>query len=409
MQITTDNSISNNLLLYLYLHEQFSKLKINFSERELTNLVSQLSNSEHGNIKFHIHNEQISSSKYKTNEEASKKVGEVLDNIKIGFQKFIIKNKDVIDVKTIKLADKFASDRFQSLNFHLPEQFISLKEEHQAVQSSIEEIWGYAIDLLDILVSTSLEMATKFDISKLADYDSNKELYDALFRLHGRACQISYEILALLRSGYADGAYARCRTLYETLLISYFLTDNGNEAARRYLDFNIINTKNEAVQFNEYAEVLGETPISNERLEQLKNKENELLKEYGEQFNKGDFGWAADFLNKKRPSFKDIEEATDFTHMRPHYKSASNNIHAGSSSLYSQLSLPSEYSKQILMGPSNYGIGKPCYLAANFINMITANLIICEKQCFEDQIEGIFLSKLRLAIEKYLGEVEKNY
>lgn len=403
------NSLSDNILLYLYLYEQFNKLQIDFSEKQIRDIVAQLSNPNHIGVRYVLEDSQIENSKFKTKEDASKKIAEVIDNIKFRFEKFMKNNKDLMDVKLIKLADKFAIDRVKELHLEVPKHFTSLQEEHKAVKTSINEIWGYALDILDILISSSVECITNLNAKKSMHKEENQELYDALSRLHGRACQVSYETLTLLRAGYADGAYARSRTLYETLLISYFLTDNGNEAAKRYLDFNIINSKNEAGQFNEYAEILGEKPISSVKLEQLEKQENILLEEYGSDFNKGDYGWASLFLNKKRPSFKDIEEATDFTHMRPHYKSASNSIHAGSSSLYSQLSLPNEYSEQILMGPSNYGIGTPCYLTANFINMITANLMINESQTFEDQIQGLYLSKLRLSIEEYLEEVERNY
>jgi hypothetical protein len=40
--------------------------------------------------------------------------------------------------------------------------------------------------------------------------------------------QIFNEILVLLKSGYADGANSRWRSLHELAVISFFLLDNNN-------------------------------------------------------------------------------------------------------------------------------------------------------------------------------------
>ena len=45
-----------------------------------------------------------------------------------------------------------------------------------------------------------------------------------------------------MRSGYPDGASARCRTLNEFVIISYFIAKHGNEVAKRYVDHRDIET-----------------------------------------------------------------------------------------------------------------------------------------------------------------------
>lgn len=54
--------------------------------------------------------------------------------------------------------------------------------------------------------------------------DENFFKHDALIQMHARALQISNEILVLLKSGYADGAYSRWRTLHELTVLSYATT-----------------------------------------------------------------------------------------------------------------------------------------------------------------------------------------
>jgi hypothetical protein len=54
--------------------------------------------------------------------------------------------------------------------------------------------------------------------------------YLLLMTLQGRACLLSNEVLTLLRSGMTEGAAARCRALYEALIITYVLTYDHDAA-----------------------------------------------------------------------------------------------------------------------------------------------------------------------------------
>ena len=58
--------------------------------------------------------------------------------------------------------------------------------------------------------------------------------YAALCAIHGRACQQFLEILHLLKNGFADGAYARWRSIYELSIIAEFISKNGEDVAKAY-------------------------------------------------------------------------------------------------------------------------------------------------------------------------------
>ena len=216
---------------------------------------------------------------------------------------------------------------------------------------------------------------------------------------------IGYEILTLLRSGFADGAYARFRTLYETVVIGNFIFDNGNDAATRYLDFSIIDDLKKAEIFNEYTSVLNEEQVSSKEISSLKEEKLKLIEKYGENFAKGDYGWVSSLLNKKRVTFRDIEERIDFSHMRPYYKLASSNIHTSSSSLYSHIALPSKDNSKILTGASGYGIDIPCRLASHYLVMMTGNLLLNQSQTLVQIIYGQLLRKLGDDIIKTLDSI----
>ena len=56
---------------------------------------------------------------------------------------------------------------------------------------------------------------------------NNDQVFFVLWRLHARSCQITMEILALLKSGFADGAHARWRTLHEIAVTALFIKQQG--------------------------------------------------------------------------------------------------------------------------------------------------------------------------------------
>ena len=53
----------------------------------------------------------------------------------------------------------------------------------------------------------------------------------------GRACQVYREIVCLAKHGFADGAFARWRTLYELAVIALFINEYGDTVAKSYYDF----------------------------------------------------------------------------------------------------------------------------------------------------------------------------
>jgi hypothetical protein len=189
--------------------------------------------------------------------------------------------------------------------------------------------------------------------------DENKFVFEALTRLHAKACQVSLEILTLLRSGYADGAHARWRSLHELAVIGTFIANNGNDLAEKYILHEAVESLQIANQYNKYYEKLGEDSISLEEYQLLKSNYDKLLNRFGDSY-KNDYGWAASLLNKKRPTFSDIEESINLDHYRPYYKMASHNIHADTKGIYFRLGLLNNSDNSILLaGPSNYGLTDP--------------------------------------------------
>lgn len=101
-----------------------------------------------------------------------------------------------------------------------------------------EQQWGkcfIAFEAMYIMTVKAAEQYSKFAL-KNEEYNEKKYLFISLQNIHGRACQIYLEILCLMKNGFADGAYARWRSMYELSVIAYFISKYGEVVAKSFLE-----------------------------------------------------------------------------------------------------------------------------------------------------------------------------
>ena len=235
------------------------------------------------------------------------------------------------------------------------------------------EVWGKPIALLELFVSLATEAGSDFNSEfRNEAVNSCDAVFEALTRLHGRACQVSNEILVLLRSGYADGAHARWRTLHEIAVIGFCISEHGQELAEKYLLHDTVQRYKLACQHQKYGERLDLEPLSPKELDDLKTEYDRLVSRFGKSFKK-DYGWAASLT--KHPTISALEECVDLEHWRPYYKMASDNVHPNSHGTYYRLGLASHQNSTILAGPSNAGLADPGHSTAISLHQITTRLL----------------------------------
>ena len=70
------------------------------------------------------------------------------------------------------------------------------------------------------------------------------------------------------------------------------------------------------------------------------------------------YGWASYALDKKKATFRNIEENVGLDHLRPYYQLACLPVHAGITSILYDLGAP-EVDTLLLAGPSNRGLADP--------------------------------------------------
>lgn len=96
--------------------------------------------------------------------------------------------------------------------------------------------WGRAFvasEVLYLCILESAEMYTEY-VKEVYGQKANYLFY-ALRNIHGRALQIYLEIMCLNKNGFADGAYARWRSLYELSVVAAFISEYGEEVAEAFI------------------------------------------------------------------------------------------------------------------------------------------------------------------------------
>ncbi|MGG4207745.1 DUF5677 domain-containing protein [Paenibacillus jamilae] len=283
-------------------------------------------------------------------------------------------------------------------------------EEHRLIRQEFEarlqRRWSKPINLLEVLLVIGSESGESYysDIYEELS-DENRYLVYALVRIHARACQIVYEIIRLLRSGFADGAMARWRTLHELSALAFFIKKHGNELAIMYLEYEHIEKYYEMIEYKQYAERLGYFEFTEEQIQTVTIIKDDLKKKYGDDYIKN-YGWTMKVLPKKARNFKGIEEDIGLDHLRPFYKLACNFIHLGPKAISSSLSLI-EGSKVIVAGATNYGLADPGQNAALSLTQITTCLLTTTHPSYDRLVLTKVMSTLTNEISQLFVDVQK--
>lgn len=252
-------------------------------------------------------------------------------------------------------------------------RLVHMEIDRQAFARRLALTWKKPLELLDLHLALAFELGGTWS-KKLRSGKRKKdaELVEVITRLHARSLQVAAEVRALLREGFADGALARWRTVHELAVVAFFIAQERNDMARRYLDHLDVDSYKAAQGFERAASLLGYKKVAPKELAALTKKVNALKAEYGKAFAE-DYGWSVSGLKGKPPNFANIEEAVHLERFRPYFRLASNTVHAGPKGAYFRLGT---YGIDILLaGPSNVGLEEAARLTALSIAQITSCLL----------------------------------
>ena len=249
------------------------------------------------------------------------------------------------------------------------------RREQLGFERRLANHWAKPLHLLDLTVEIAQEVGKGVgDQVTTGEVSVDEHTFRALWAIHARACQTSRAILALLRSGFADDAHARWRSLHELAVVSNFIGEHGEAVAERYLLHEAIQQRKLARAYKEYENRARLEPITQAEIDVLDERWETLVARFGKEFDE-DYGWAASALGNKRPSLAEIERAVQLDHLRPYYRMASDNVHANSHGAFYKLGGFSPDLDILLAGPSNMGLAAPGHGTALSLTQVTAALV----------------------------------
>lgn len=302
------------------------------------------------------------------------------------------------------VAQKSAADLFKTLKTNWEVEGAIQAYETEEFKERLEERWGEALNLLRMLLTCCRELGEEtFKRYRRSKSKRHQHRRFVLTRLHVRACQVADEIITLMENGFADGAMARWRTLYEIGVIVTLIETGDEDLAERYILHDTVDFKREADEHDRTQVPLGYPPIAASVRNGIDRDYIAALARFGDEFKEA-YGWAAKRI-KGKPTLKSLQEEAGRTNMAPYYKLASYNVHVGARSLFHRLS-DLHGTGTPMAGRSNAGLVEPGQNTAFTLTAITSSLIL-DVSKIDRIIEMQALVEMRDAIPKALAKADR--
>lgn len=281
---------------------------------------------------------------------------------------------DALPAMLKELVEKIGVDFAQSFKDQWQERRFEYAAETSGFKRRLEQRWGPGLDNLRLLLELCRDVGAEFHDRHLDPRRRrNRVRNDVLVRQHIRACQLTAEIISLLEAGFAEGARARWRTLFEVMVATTLIAEGGDALADRFLDHEVVEHKKTMEEYQRCAPLLGEPPLSPRDVASMRKEYEQVLRKHGPGFAEA-HGWAAGQLGlNKNPKFAHLQELAGAISMRIYYKLASFGVHASARALSQQLhrfgsSFP-------IAGACNVGLEEPGSNTAHSLVRITSLLI----------------------------------
>lgn len=231
--------------------------------------------------------------------------------------------------------------------------------------------WRKAFDLVETIWVSCEELGRVFSQHHRPRAVLEQDhVFEAVTHLHAKALLVTAEIICLMKGGFADGALARWRTLYEINVIATLIRQGGQELALKYLAHSRVQA------WKRVKDEQGD-PAEEEERKYLQTQAEYAIERFGPELNRRN-GWACEVTGKKQPTFENLAELVGATHGKMLYHDASLHIHGNHRALDELLGVCENQQDVLLVGPSNSGMVTPLTLAAMSIVESTSLLLLTE-------------------------------
>lgn len=310
----------------------------------------------------------------------------------------------VLHESLFEAIDSSAQELARVLKQMAPDMLAHRRRDRAGFERRLRRVWKPALDLYEAVTVACQEAGDAYNAERRPQAAADSDVvFEALTRLHARACRTAEAIRALLESGHATDALARWRTMHEIVVVMSLMRKYGAQLAERYLTHDVIETLDLAEQLDKASPILGLNPIDPALLLQLRERRDRLVKRNPPEFMRKKNGWAAGIVpsHHKTPTFEDLEKAADYDQLRLQYKLSSYGIHAEPRGIFFQLEI-FDSSPLLLAGPGNAGLSEPGTLTLNSLLLCTIQLLTY------DDDDAMTLVKLR-AIQHLANEASEAF
>ena len=268
-----------------------------------------------------------------------------------------------------------------------------LKRKHSTIQDRLRQnaeqfervlrsYWDEPLRLLELQIETAAEAGRDINLCNCDDAPRpDGYVFQVLMTLHARACQVSREIIFLLRYGYADGALARWRTLHEIIVVATIINEYGDDIARKYQLHYVVQSLKSMRQFRGLMKQLGDEPTANEGFDDLESFYQKVVRDEGSSF-KRDYGWASSVVTDSRNiTMADLEKLADKNYRRYYYKMACDSVHVNALGDYKRSMHIGPETTLLVDGPRLSGLADPGQLTATSLAEVTRLLLETRLNC----------------------------
>jgi hypothetical protein len=287
----------------------------------------------------------------------------------------------------MRMARKAGRATASSLIASAPEMLVQRASNEAAFMQRTYLRWRKAFDLLDAIWVSCEETGRSFnDYHRPQAVQNADHVFEALAYLNAKALLVSAEMICLMKGGFADGALARWRTIYELNVIATLLRQEGEHLAVRYL----AHSRVQAWERIKHSVDVDELDTEDQK---TKDAADAAMVRFGSDMRHL-YGWACTITARERPTFSSIEQLVEHEHGRPIYKAASQHIHSNHRLSHELLGMSEATSKGLLVGASNSGMVTPLVLCGFSLVESTSMLILQHPNIDRS---AIILALMRLA------------
>ena len=303
-------------------------------------------------------------------------------------------------------AEDYASAVLTALMKDWPEQRAHEDGDLSGFRERLMLLWSQPLTLFRLLLTCSAECFDEYAaaLSRSKEPTEGDYVRAALFYIHGRMLRTATAVRVLLEHGIADEAYARCRTLYELLVVGSFISEHGDEAGRRYLDHDAVMLWKGLKREIEW----GAKAVPKSIRRRIEADSRAAISKHGESFGH-EYGWASKFLKTRRggvnerPKLEQLARATLSIGKpqghSPFYVDSSLQVHAG---ITGAIGLASGGEGILAVGHSNHGLEEPLIRASQCV--AAASTLLQEYLSSPDEIKKIVYAEILAQLAERIAE-----